>query len=417
MGHDELATTASSAPAVRRMGALVAWVDAGRPLTQTGRIRRADALGLVESLDTGDVLDSRFPIHSSAELHWLGLWVEWAKAARLVRVLHRRLVPVATNAGLLGRPLELVAAMLDALPRLGAAFGDSVVAADAGHTVEAVLGELTARGGGMALARADEVAWQTAMSRYWFPDASEQQIEWQRRFAQRDTRGMLDAVADLGLLTVSGGTVAPTALGERCLRAWLGLGTPASPALTVSVTLCESTDPLVWRRLRVPADIRLDRFHQTLGAAMGWQDSHLHVFERGEERYGSADLEPELDIRDERQVTIGDLLTHEGDRLDYEYDFGDSWSHDVRLEAVEPSGPDEPGPRCTDGAGRCPPEDVGGIPGYQHLREVLAAPDDPGGAELLVWMGLTDADDFDPARFDLERANTAIADVLAAHVP
>jgi hypothetical protein len=49
--------------------------------------------------------------------------------------------------------------------------------------------------------------------------------------------------------------------------------------LSVKVTLQESAHPEIWRRLRVPADIRLDRFHQVHGAALGWQDSHLHVFE------------------------------------------------------------------------------------------------------------------------------------------
>lgn len=102
--------------------------------------------------------------------------------------------------------------------------------------------------------------------------------------------------------------------------------------LSVEVTLQESADPEIWRRLRVPADIRLDRFHQVLGAAMGWQDSHLHVFEHGSDRYGFPN--PDLDIRADREVTLGALLVHPGDRLGYEYDFGDSWQHGIVLEAV-----------------------------------------------------------------------------------
>ena len=90
MASDELTERAREAPAVRRMRALVEWVGEGRPLTQTGRLRRADALALVELLETGDVLDVRYPLQSSAELHWLTLWVEWAKACRLVRVVHGR---------------------------------------------------------------------------------------------------------------------------------------------------------------------------------------------------------------------------------------------------------------------------------------------------------------------------------------
>jgi hypothetical protein len=166
MTPDDLAAIASAAPAVRRMPVFVGWVGAGRPLTQAGRIRRADALALVDLLDTG--LDSRFPIQSSTELHWLSLWVEWAKACRLVRVVRGRIVPISKNAKLLDRPLELVVAMLEALPRLGEELGESVVATDAAHTVEALFGDLVGRGGSPPLERASEVAGKTVMSRHCF---------------------------------------------------------------------------------------------------------------------------------------------------------------------------------------------------------------------------------------------------------
>src|SRR5687768_15616548 len=124
MTLEDVMATASEAPATRRLRGFVEWVGEGRALTQTGRLPRADALALVELLDTGDQLDPRFPIHSSAELYRLTLVVEWAKACRLVRVVHGRLVPVRKSAELLDRPLELVARMLDALPRLGDELGD-----------------------------------------------------------------------------------------------------------------------------------------------------------------------------------------------------------------------------------------------------------------------------------------------------
>jgi pRiA4b ORF-3-like protein len=206
-----------------------------------------------------------------------------------------------------------------------------------------------------------------------------------------------------------------TVLGGRCVSAWLGLGTPGGRVLSVSVTLEESADPVIWRRLRVPADIRLDRFHQVLGAAMGWQDSHLHLFERAGDRYGYPD--PDLDMQDEREKTLGDLLVDEGDRLEYEYDFGDSWRHDIVLDAIETGDLDDAYPRCTDGEGRCPPEDVGGTPGYERLRRVIADPDDAEHTEMLEWLGLEDAREFDAAAFELDRANAAMAGVLAAQIP
>jgi hypothetical protein len=396
------------------MRAFLGWVGPSRPLTQTARIRRSDALALVELLETHDVLDPGFPIHSSAELYRLTLLVEWAKACRLVRVVHGRLVPVRRNARLLDRPLELAVGMLEALTALGDELGHSVVTADAARTLETLLGDLVGRGGSLPLERACDVAWKAAMSRYWFPDATEQQMEWERKRGDGDVRRMLDAVANLGFVTVSDGVIALTPLGERCTRAWLGLGT-GRHVLRLEVTLEESADPVIWRRLRVPADIRLDRFHHVLGAAMGWQDSHLHVFERGTDRYGYAD--PDLDIQDERKMRLADVLAHEGDRLDYEYDFGDSWRHHIVLEAIENGDPDDAYPRCTDGAGRCPPEDVGGVPGYTDLKRLLADPDDDEHAEMLEWMGLRTPRDFDAAAFDLDRANAAMASVLAAQVP
>ena len=338
--------------------------------------------------------------------------MEWAKACRLVRVVRGRIVPVSKNAKLLDRPLELVVRMLEALPRLVGDLGHSVVAADAAHTVEAVLGALVGHGGRMSVQRACEIAWGTATSRYWIPDETEEQMRWARMGGDGDVRRTLDAVAGLGVLTVADDEIALTELGAQCLNAWLGLGTSASRALRVRVTLEGSADPEIWRLVRVPADIRLDRFHQLLGAAIGWQDSHLHVFERGSERYGHSD--PELEIQDDRTMTLGAVLVEEGDRLAYEYDFGDSWQHEIVLEAIEPGDPADAFLRCLDGAGRCPPEDVGGIPGYERLRGVIADPHDPEHSEMLEWLGLEDAREFDAAAFDLDRANAAVAGVLAA---
>lgn len=413
MASDALMAPAASAPIVRQIRGFVEWVGAGRPLTQTGRVRLADALALVDLLDTGDVLDPRFPTRSSSELPRLSLLVGWAKAARLVRVVRGRLVVVNKRIELLDRPPELAAQMLEGLSRLGDELGHSVVMADAGHTAEAVLAELVGQGGTLPCARACDIAWASAMSRYTFPGASEQQLGWARRHGDRDLLWMLEAIAGLGVVRVADDTITLTALGERSVSAWLGLGSPSSPVLCVKVTLQQSEDPVVWRRLRVPADIRLDRFHQVLTAAVGWQDYHLHVFECGAERYGP--VMPDLDIQDERQITLDGLLAAEGDRLDYEYDFGDRWCHDIVLEQVLPSD-DGACPRCTDGAGRCPPEDVGGIWGYEELRRVMADPGDDEHIAMLEWLGLSDARDFDASAFDLDRVNDAVAGVLAGRV-
>lgn len=407
---DDLVAAATSAPTVVKLRGLVDWVGAGRALTQTGRLRRADAVALVEQLDTGDVLDPRYPVQSSAELHRLTLLLELARACGLLRVVRGRLVPVSKRVELLERPVALVERLFTVLPRLGHDLGHSVVMADAAHAVEAVFADLAGCGGRLPIERACDVAWRAAMERFMFKEATDQQIEFERRRADGDVRRLLDVAGGLGVVTVTGDVVTATPLGARSIGAWLGLGTPESDALSVRVELLGSADPVVWRRLRVPGDIRLDRLHQVLAAAMGWQDCHLHVFERGSDRYGFPDRD--LEIRDDRGLTLGELLAHPGDRLDYEYDFGDGWRHEMTLEAVE-QGPND-GVMCIDGASRCPPEDVGGISGYEDLRRTLADPDDERHTEMLEWLGLVNAEEFDADAFSVEAADDAIAGALIA---
>jgi len=107
-------------------------------------------------------------------------------------------------------------------------------------------------------------------------------------------------------------------------------------------------------------------------AAMGWADYHLHVFSDGQTEYGRPD--PELAFRDERRATLGDLILREGGGARYTYDFGDDWEHEIVVEKVLAAEPGVPYPGCVAGAGACPPEDCGGVWGYEHLREVLATP-------------------------------------------
>jgi hypothetical protein len=178
----------------------------------------------------------------------------------------------------------------------------------------------------------------------------------------------------------------------------------------IKITLKGVSKPPVWRRVLVPAGIRLDRFHDTIQAAMGWLDYHMHVFSAEAGDYGSAD--PELGHRDERRITLARVLEEQGDRLIYTYDFGDDWDHEVTLEQELPAEPGSVYPRCVAGKGACPPEDCGGAWGYMDLRALLA---DPAADhdEMLEWLGLDSAGEFDPAAFDVNEVNEALAAVSA----
>jgi hypothetical protein len=181
----------------------------------------------------------------------------------------------------------------------------------------------------------------------------------------------------------------------------------APTILQIKIRLSGVTKPPVWRRVRVPADLRLDRFHEVIQASMGWLDYHMHVFSADSGEYGIADSE--LGHRDESKVTLDRLLSEPGDRIIYTYDFGDDWEHEVLLETVLAAEPDTRYPVCVTGKGAGPPEDCGGVGAYVHLREVLA---DPGAAEhenMLEWLELESASEFDPASCDVEAINESLA--------
>jgi len=179
----------------------------------------------------------------------------------------------------------------------------------------------------------------------------------------------------------------------------------------IKITLKGISKPPVWRRILVFPGIRLDQFHDTIQAAMRWLDYHMHLFSTETGEYGSAD--PELGHRDDGRITLARVLGEPGDRLIYTYDFGDDWDHDVVLEQELPTEPGARYPRCVAGKGACPPEDCGGPWGYADLRALLADPTADGHDEMLEWLGVASAAEFDPAAFDVDAVNESLASLGA----
>ncbi len=176
------------------------------------------------------------------------------------------------------------------------------------------------------------------------------------------------------------------------------------PIYQLKVTLRGSKPP-IWRRIQVPSDIRLGKLHQVLQIAMGWTDSHLHQFITAEGYYGTPDPDFGMDVRSERTVPLNRVLQAPKDKIIYEYDFGDSWEHEVLLEKVLEPDPAVRYPICLTGKRACPPEDCGGIWGYAELLETLASPDHPEHESILEWVG----EDFDPEAFDPAEVNSRLA--------
>jgi hypothetical protein len=183
--------------------------------------------------------------------------------------------------------------------------------------------------------------------------------------------------------------------------------------LQVKVSLRGVSKPPVWRRVAVPAEVGLDDLHEVIISVMGWSGGHLHSFDDGWQEYGSPD--PELGHADESAVSLSDLLAVPGDKIRYTYDFGDGWEHDIVLEKVLaasgfPTLADgDPGvPVCLAGKGACPPEDCGGPWGYADLKGTLANPADDEHQDMLSWLGLESAAEFDPANFSVDEANARL---------
>ena len=398
------------------------WLGEGRKLTQTGRIGMADARYLVELLGTGDVIDPEiggrvFKTRSSEELAYLTMIVEWAKAARLIRVTGTRLVPVKKNAALAGNPLDLVLAMLAAYPKLGkslfprSTWRQSVVGDEFTDIGEELLTVLLASTGPCPLTTLSDTAYDMIAASYALGRLTERQHAFLRGTIVVDIRIAMSALHVLGVVALDTATdheeaddsAELTALGRYAIRKLRGMAQPGDALLQLRITLADVTDPSVWRRVLVPSAYPLDRVHLVIQAAMGWENYHLHAFRLGDESYAAADPDDELGHRDESKFRLGDLAAG-ADRIDYEYDFGDGWDHALDIEARTVAAEGNEYPACVAGEGACPPEDCGGSYGFAEFKAVLAGPPSAERAELLQWAG----GDYDPDRFDLSVANSAV---------
>lgn len=155
----------------------------------------------------------------------------------------------------------------------------------------------------------------------------------------------------------------------------------------------------------------LGTLHFVLNEVMGWTNSHLHAFALRDRTFGDPGLDPggELGHEDERKVKL-DSLVGEKQSLRYEYDFGDSWEHDVLVEKRLEADARLYYPLCIGGERACPPEDCGGPPGYAGLVVALADSNNAEHDEILTWVG----GHFDAEGFDVNRTNQALRHINAA---
>lgn len=176
----------------------------------------------------------------------------------------------------------------------------------------------------------------------------------------------------------------------------------------LKITL-QGSKPPIWRRVQVKSNITLDILHEIIQTAMGWTDSHLHHFYVNGRFYSNPEFNLE-ETENENRIKLDRVLTALKDKFAYEYDFGDGWDHQIVLEKILAVEPETQYPYCLKGKGNCPPEDIGGIWGYQNFLAAVQDKNHPEHAESLEqleWIGGS----FDPEEFDLAEINEGLAEL------
>ena len=174
------------------------------------------------------------------------------------------------------------------------------------------------------------------------------------------------------------------------------------------------TKPPVWRKMEIPGNFTFDDFHKAIQTAFGWENRHLYQFQRNPYDGGWTIVVPNKEAElgygpediDARATLVGDFIKENGlKKFVYVYDFGDDWIHDITLLEMDESTVQHL-PYCLEGKGACPPEDCGGMPGYEHMKQLLGTSPKSQEAQMFMrWMGMDNLNDFDPDYFDRGEAN------------
>ncbi|WP_337785289.1 plasmid pRiA4b ORF-3 family protein [Prevotella sp.] len=184
---------------------------------------------------------------------------------------------------------------------------------------------------------------------------------------------------------------------------------------TLNVTL--NNAPLeIMRQIEVPSNIRLDALAEILTMAMGWEGSHLNQFKANGKFYEETNYEEDAFYKEygwkkfgQHEYSLRDLLNRKGNKILWEYDFGDSWEHSITLESRRKmSAYEEYAVKLLNGKNACPPEDVGGVIGYKHLLEVFDNPKSPEYMMMKDWV----SPNFNPKKFSKAKTQNLIDDYL-----
>lgn len=172
----------------------------------------------------------------------------------------------------------------------------------------------------------------------------------------------------------------------------------------------QNISPAIWRRIEVPSSYSFWDLHVAIQDAMGWLDYHLHAFRgvpKGKKKpifIGIPDQFDDGTTLPGWETPITALFVEPGVEVEYEYDFGDGWCHQVLLEGILLAEPKKKYPCCHAGERACPPEDCGGFPGYENLLEVLGDEEHEEYPDMIYWLRhhAKNYHPYDPEKFEPE---------------
>jgi len=183
-------------------------------------------------------------------------------------------------------------------------------------------------------------------------------------------------------------------------------------SLQFKIQLKNVTKPPVWRQLLVPETFTFHQLHEVIQMSFGWENYHLYQF--SPQGYGSYPIiaipskddwkKPDMNAT---KTKLNKVFTAEKQKFTYIYDFGDDWVHQIVLEKILPD--EIKSPVCLGGKGCCPPEDCGGVWGYENLKVILADPKHEEHQEMKEWLGLED-EEWDDDYFDVAEVNEMLQD-------
>jgi hypothetical protein len=178
--------------------------------------------------------------------------------------------------------------------------------------------------------------------------------------------------------------------------------------------------PPVWRRVSVPSYYTFLHFHHVIQAVFEWYDIHLFSFSPGgygtspiiqENKYENQPFDHDMHRnREASEIKLSEIFHREGQKYTYIYDFGDDWHHKILLEKIVNEISDAP--QCLEGKGKCPPEDCGGVWGYENLKEIMADESHPEYEEYRDWLELEEDEVWDPKEFDLQETQEILSELF-----